>query len=118
MFNPFKKRASEYLRDDEAFLVTVSPAPLLTYLTPKAASDSLYDRLVLLIGTPGSGKTTIAKLFRFPTLQTLLRLTNSADYRALADGMTEARAVDRGKATVVGCRLLLEGLHRGLWQLS
>jgi hypothetical protein len=117
MFNPFKKRASEYLRDDEAFLVTVSPAPLFTYLAPKAASDSLYDRLVLLIGTPGSGKTTIAKLFRFPTLQTLLRLTNSADYRALADGMTEARAVDRRKAKVTGCRLLLEGRHRGLWEL-
>ena len=33
MANPFDKRATEYLRDDEAgFLSVVSPEPLLTYL--------------------------------------------------------------------------------------
>ena len=31
MSNPFEKRASEYRRDDEAFLPLVTPDPLITF---------------------------------------------------------------------------------------
>ena len=63
MANPFEKRATEYLRDDEAgFLSIVSPEPLRTYLEPYASQGQLYEKLVRIIGSPGSGKTTMATL--------------------------------------------------------
>ena len=68
MENPFLRRATEFLRDDEAFLAVVSPEPVSYHLKRPGESGTLYDRLVLLRGTPGSGKTTLARLFEFPTL--------------------------------------------------
>ena len=68
MANPFEKRATEYLRDDEAFLAVVTPEPLATFLQKPAKEGRLYDRLAMIIGTPGSGKTTLARLFQFSTL--------------------------------------------------
>ena len=69
MANPFEKRATEYLRDDEAFLAVVTPEPLVTFLEKPAREERLYDRLTMIIGTPGSGKTTLARLFDFLSLQ-------------------------------------------------
>ena len=68
MANPFEKRATEYLRDDEAFLAVVTPEPLTTFFQRHAEEGSLYDRLAVIVGTPGSGKTTLARLFLYPTL--------------------------------------------------
>ena len=63
MANPFEKRATEYLREVEAgFLSLVSPEPLKTYLGSDNRPGQLYDMLVRIIGTPGSGKTTMAAL--------------------------------------------------------
>src|SRR5215472_14244459 len=69
MANPFEKRATEYLRDDEAFLAVVTPEPLATFFQKPAQEGRLYDRLTMIIGTPGSGKTTLARLFQFTTLR-------------------------------------------------
>ena len=63
MANPFEKRATEYLRDDEAFLPIVTPEPVATFFARPAKEGRLYDRLTMIIGTPGSGKTTLARLF-------------------------------------------------------
>ena len=43
MANPFEKRATEYFRDDEAFLAIVTPEPLVTFLQQPAHDGSLYD---------------------------------------------------------------------------
>ncbi len=115
MFNPFRKRASEYLRDDEAFLATVSPVPLHTYVVPQA--DALYDRLVVVTGTPGSGKTTISKLMRYNALLTLQRLADAPEHRPLLDTMAELGAVVGGRVAVAGCRLPMEGRYREIWEL-
>ena len=64
MANPFEKRATEYLRDDEAFLAVVTPEPLATFFKKPAKEERLYDRLTMIIGTPGSGKTTLARPLR------------------------------------------------------
>ena len=79
MENPFLKRAAEFLRDPEAFLAIVSPEPARVYLAPHA-NDALYDRLVQIRGTPGSGKTTLSRLFAYPTLATLLRNKDLSSY--------------------------------------
>ncbi|MBY0335739.1 MAG: hypothetical protein K2X11_03955 [Acetobacteraceae bacterium] len=116
MANPFEKRATEYLRDDEAFLAVVTPEPLATFFEKPAKEGRLYDRLAMIVGTPGSGKTTLARLFQFTTLRTLLRNRGMTSYKPLIDTLTACRAIVNERPTLVGCRLPLEAEYREFWE--
>ncbi len=116
MVNPFEKRATEYLRDDEAFLAVVTPEPLATFFQKHAEEGKLYDRLTTIIGTPGSGKTTLARLFQYSTLQTLLRNRGQDIYDDLIDTLTVCGAIEAGTPAVIGGRLPLEGEYREFWE--
>lgn len=116
MANPFEKRATEYLRDDEAFLGVVTPEPLATFFGQPAREGRLYDRLAMVIGTPGSGKTTLARLFEFRTLTTLLRNRNMGNYKPLVDTLTSCGAISDGHPSLVGGRIPLEAEYREFWE--
>lgn len=116
MANPFEKRATEYLRDDEAFLAVVTPEPLTTFFQKPAKENRLYDRLAMIIGTPGSGKTTLARLFQFNTLRTLLRNRGITSYKPLIDTLTTCGALVDERPTLVGGRLPLEAEYREFWE--
>jgi hypothetical protein len=116
MDNPFQRRATEFLRDDEAFLAIVSPEPVTFYLKKPGAAGRLYDRLVLMRGTPGSGKTTLARLFEFPTLTALLRNSSLSTYQALVGALSECGAIAEERPAVLGCRLPLETDYRDFWE--
>jgi hypothetical protein len=116
MMNPFLKRATEYLRNEEAFLSIVSPEPVSYFLAPHGVDGRLYDRLVMVRGTPGSGKTTLAKLFEYPALAALRRNTNIDTYQTLVAALTEAGAMKDGEPRVLGCRLALETDYREFWE--
>ena len=61
-------------------------------LSPDARQERrLYDRLVQLRGTPGSGKTTLARLFEYPTLRTLLRNRSSTGHKDLFAALNHRR---------------------------
>lgn len=114
--NPFEKRASEYFRNEDAFLSVVSPEPLGIFLKPHAETDRLYDRLVLMRGAPGSGKTTIAQLFEYHRVAMLLRHATNAAFKPLLASLADCRAVVDGRPAVLGCRLALESGYRDIWQ--
>ncbi len=114
--NPFEKRASEYFRNEDAFLSVVSPEPLGIFLKSHAETDRLYDRLVLMRGAPGSGKTTIAQLFEYHRVTMLLRHASNAAFRPLLASLADCRAVVDGRPAVLGCRLALESGYRDIWQ--
>ena len=116
MANPFEKRATEYLRDDEAFLAVVTPEPLTTFFQRHAEEGSLYDRLAVIVGMPGSGKTTLARLFLYPTLRTLLRNSSLSTYKALLDSLTSCRAIGDDGPIIVGGRIPLEAEYREFWE--
>jgi hypothetical protein len=117
MDNPFTKRATEFLRDEEAFLAIVSPEPVTLFLKKPAQSGSLYDRLVLLRGTPGSGKTTLARLFEYPSLSALLRNRGLSTYDDLVAALVDCRAIVNEQPTCIGCRLPMESEYREFWEL-
>lgn len=116
MANPFEKRATEYLRDDEAFLSVVSPEPLTTFFQHPAREDRLLDRLVMIIGTPGSGKTTMTRLFQYSTIRALLRNESLDTYRPLIASLAQCGVIKDGAPTVLGARIPLESEYREFWE--
>jgi hypothetical protein len=116
MENPFLRRATEFLRDDEAFLAIVSPEPVSYHLERPGSSGALYDRLVQLRGTPGSGKTTLARLFEFPTICTLLRNKSFTGHKDLYAALSACKAIEGEQPRVLGCRLPMESDYRDFWE--
>lgn len=117
MANPFLQRATEYLREDEAFLSVVTPEPLTTYFKVHAESGRLYNQLAIVIGTPGSGKTTLARLFQYQTLATLQRNGDLPTNKSLVDTLSDCNAISDNEIAVVGARLPLESEYREFWEL-
>jgi hypothetical protein len=117
MANPFEKRATEYIRDDAAFLSIISPEPLITFFAKAASDGALFDRLVWVVGTPGSGKTTIATLVEYRMVEAILADPDKDDYRPLADALRVCGFVEGGQPNKAAVRLPMEAEYRDFWEL-
>ena len=105
MANPFLQRATEYIRDDAAFLAVVSPQPLTTFLTKHPRKEDLFRLPVRILGSPGSGKTMLATLAEFRLIEAILRDQSNDANRELAAALADAGGGDQacGAARHVHC---------------
>lgn len=118
MENPFRRRATEFLREDEAFLAIVTPEPVEYYLARNGRPKRLYDRLVVLRGTPGSGKTTLAKLFEYPTFHALAKNQSLDGHKSISAALTACGALKDSLPQIIGFRIPLETDYRGFWEFD
>ena len=116
MYNPFRKRASENVHESEAFLQLVSHAPIDLILSSHNSED-LFSKLVFLLGTPGSGKTTFGRLFEYRNLITLNREANHPNYRGLAKVLSDFGAISVNGPRLLAARLPMNAEYRGIWEL-
>src|SRR5262249_17816310 len=117
MDNPFYKRATEFLRDEQDFLSVVTPEPLTRFLKGPAQEGRLFDRLVRIWGARGSGRTTRARVFESAALPALSRDGGIPSHKDLAAALVECNAARDGRPTRLGCRLPMETSYRDFWEL-
>src|SRR3546814_8478729 len=104
MSNPFLRRATEYIRDDTAFLEIVSPAPLTMFLAEHPRKADLFDLPVRIIGAPGSGKTMLAMIEELRIVEMILSDINSQAKQELAKEIAKAGFIADGKTAVAAGR--------------
>ena len=117
MSNPFLRRATEYIRDDSAFLAIVSPESLTAFVASHAKKSALFDLPVRVIGSPGSGKTMMASLVEFRRVESILRDQRNANNRTLAAALAASGFILNGAPTVAVVRLPMEAEYRDFWEL-
>ena len=117
MANPFLRRATEYVREDESFLSIVSPAPLTTFLASNKHKDDMFEVPVRIIGAPGSGKTMLATLAEFRIVETILKDATNPTNRTLAAALGQAGFLRDGRPHVAAVRVPMESEYRDFWEL-
>ena len=118
MANPFLRRATEYIRDPEAFLSVVSPSPLTTFLAQSPYKNELFSHPMRIIGSPGTGKTMLATLAEFKMVETILRDVANSTNRPLANALADAGFVSKKMMpNVAAVRIPMESEYRAFWEL-
>lgn len=117
MTNPFLRRATEYIRDDSAFLAIVSPEPLTAFVAKHKKRALLFDHPVRVIGTPGSGKTMMASLVEFRLLESILRDQSSENNRSLASVLASCGFTENERPRIAAVRIPMESEYRDFWEL-
>lgn len=114
MQNPFKKRATEFIEDAASFVSITSSLPLNLFF--EGYSTELFDRLVTVVGSPGSGKTTLARLVDIETLFKLLT-PSSPNSKNLKSTLIEYQIINNNNPLFLSYRLPSSSNLRDIWEL-
>jgi hypothetical protein len=114
MDNPFKKRATEYVADANTLLPLVSPTPIEEFF--KAEGNGLLEKLTIVVGTPGCGKTTIARVIEFESLAALVRAPLDIN-KELASVLTDLKIIQDNTPSLLAYRLPMTTNFRSIWDL-
>ena len=118
MANPFTTfRAAEHADTMEGFLSLVVPDPLEQYFSKYFHDGVLFRRAMFVYGQPGSGKTTLARLFEPSALSTLLRNDSGGAFAAVRAAVARTGALNEDVSTILGARVPLESDFRDLANL-
>lgn len=115
MDNPFKKRRTELITDRRTLLSLVSSVPIEEFFEPE--KKQLLEKLTLVVGTPGCGKTTIAQVVEFESLYNLCLEAASPINRDLVDVLTGHELIKDGLPSILGHRLAMSTNFRDIWEL-
>lgn len=115
MDNPFQKRRTELITDRRMLLSLVSHTPIDEFF--RFDSANLVDKLTVVVGTPGCGKTTIAQVMEFESLAMLSAPDASDLNRSLAASLASEGILRDGTPTVVGHRISMSTNFRDIWEL-
>lgn len=117
MDNPFKKRATEFIEEPLALLSLLSAEPVRSFFEKDAST--CFDRLTLVVGTPGSGKTTLARLMEIDTLTEIIRSTNNKnrDSRQLAMTLLGLHILEDMRPSRLAHRIPCGSNFRSIWEL-
>ena len=115
MDNPFKKRRTELITDRRTLLSLVSSVPIEEFFDSE--KKQLLEKLTLVVGTPGCGKTTIAQVVEFESLYNLCLETASPINRDLRDVLTRLELIKDGLPAILGHRLAMSTNFRDIWEL-
>lgn len=116
MDNPFKKRATEFIEEPLALLSLTSAAPIRTFFGKDA--KTCFDRLTLVIGTPGTGKTTLARLLEIDTLVEIIRsIRSNPESKQLAMTLAQAGVLKDQLPTLLAHRIPCGSNFRNIWEL-
>lgn len=118
MANPFTTfRAAEHADTMEGFLSLVVPDPLEQYFARYFHDGVLFRRAMFVYGQPGSGKTTLARLFEPVALATLLRNDSGQAFAGVRTAVARTGALVETRSTILGARIPLESDFRELANL-
>lgn len=115
MDNPFKKRKSELITDRRTLLSLISATPIEAFFRDDGAN--LIDKLALVVGTPGCGKTTIARAMEFESLAILCSPNAEQINRDLVLAMTKLKFIEAGHPTVIGHWMAMSNNFRDIKEL-
>lgn len=114
--NPWHKRANEFIRDPAELLPLIAPQPIHRFF--EGDCSRLFDRLVVVVGAPGSGKTTLARLLDLPTLLVMRDFSRrNPEVKALVTSLSQAGILDDLHPTLQALRLPAGGQLRSIWEL-
>lgn len=115
MDNPFKKRRTELITDRRTLLSLVSPMPIAEFF--RVDRSDVIDKLTMVVGTPGCGKTTIAQVVEFESLATLCSPDAHRINKGLVDVLTTGKLLVDGAPALLAHWLEMSTNFRDIWEL-